>query len=244
MKQKLPQHVAIVMDGNGRWAETQGLPRVEGHRVGVSVVKIVVQSCLEKHISTLSLFAFSSENWARPAVEVDFLMQLFLQALGHEIQDLHHHGVRLHFTGDRSQLSNALCEEMQAAEDLTRKNDQLLLNIVLNYGGKWDILQAAKALARKVLNHEVSIDDIDEPMFESLLNTHGLPDPDLFIRTSGEQRISNFFLWQLAYTELYFTDVHWPDFSVSEFEKALACFSMRRRRYGLIEKQQNENPHV
>ena len=232
------------MDGNGRWAEKQGLPRVEGHRAGVSVVKDIVQCCLEKKIFTLSLFAFSSENWARPTVEVDFLMQLFIQALGREIKELHLHGVRLRFTGNRNQLSQALCEEMRSAEAITEKNDQLILNIVLNYGGKWDIVQAAKTLALQVANGKLLLDDIDEIMFEKSLNTHGLPDPDLFIRTSGEQRISNFFLWQLAYTELYFTDIHWPDFSVSEFEKALACFNNRRRRYGLTEKQLNEKSHV
>ncbi len=232
------------MDGNGRWAKNQGLERIEGHRVGVGVIKVIVQSCLKKKISTLSLFAFSSENWARPVVEVNFLMQLFIQALGREIQELHHHGVRLRFTGDRSQLSNELCKEMQAAETLTEKNSQLTLNVVLNYGGKWDIVQAAKTLARRVSNAEMSLDEIDENTFESVLSTHGLPQPDLFIRTSGEQRISNFFLWQLAYTELYFSEKHWPDFSADEFDKALACFSMRKRRYGLTEQQTNEKPYV
>jgi len=232
------------MDGNGRWAENQGLPRVEGHRVGVDAIKGVVQSCLQKHISTLSLFAFSSENWARPAVEVDFLMQLFIQALSREIAELHQHGVRLRFTGDRGQLSSTLRKEMQEAEVLTAHNQQLTLNIVLNYGGKWDIVQAAKTLAHKVSKGELLLDDINEEVFEQLLSTHGLPQPDLFIRTSGEQRISNFFLWQLAYTELYFSDVHWPDFSAAEFEKALASFNLRKRRYGLTAQQMDEKNNV
>lgn len=225
------------MDGNGRWAENQGLPRIEGHRAGVNAVKTIVQSCLKNKIQVLSLFAFSSENWARPPMEVDFLMQLFIHALGREIKELHKKGVSIRFTGDRSQLSEALCNQMQTAEALTNTNLKLTLNIALNYGGKWDIVQAAKTLASQVASGEVPIENIDEMAFAKLLNTYGLPEPDLFIRTSGEQRISNFFLWQLAYTELYFSDMLWPDFSASEFEQALACFSMRKRRYGLTEEK-------
>ena len=225
------------MDGNGRWAENRGLERIEGHRAGVDAVRDVIQCCLKKKIAVLSLFAFSSENWARPAMEVDFLMQLFLNALKREIQELHQQGVRVRFSGDRSRLSNALCTEMHEAEDLTANNHHLTLNFALNYGGKWDIVQAAKVLAGRVADGVISIETIDEKVFEQLLNTFDLPDPDLFIRTSGEQRISNFFLWQLAYTELYFSEVNWPDFSVSEFEKVLASYSRRQRRYGQIEKQ-------
>ena len=232
------------MDGNGRWAEKRGLPRIEGHRIGVDAVNVVVERCLQKKIPVLSLFAFSSENWARPAVEVDFLMQLFIHALGRELPKLHKNGVRMRFTGDRSQLSTALSAEMASSELLTSDNSQLILNIVLNYGGKWDIVQAAKTLASRVSDGMMLLEDIDESAFAALLNTHGLPDPDLFIRTSGEKRISNFFLWQLAYTELYFSEVHWPDFTDGEFDKALASFSRRKRRYGLIEKQLNEKNNV
>lgn len=244
MNQKIPQHVAIVMDGNGRWAENRGLPRVEGHRAGVGVIKAIVQYCLEKKIATLSLFAFSSENWLRPAAEVDFLMQLFIHVLRQEIQDLNHHGVCIRFTGDRYPLSAKLREEMSLAETLTKQNVKLTLNLVLNYGGKWDILQAAKTLTKQVLDGQLLLDQIDESTFARFLNTNGLPDPDLFIRTSGEQRISNFFLWQLAYTELYFTDVHWPDFTIEAFEEALKCFSLRKRRYGLTGKQMKESSDV
>ncbi len=233
MNQKLPQHVAIVMDGNGRWAENRGLSRIQGHSAGADSVKAIVQCCLQKHIPVLSLFAFSSENWARPAMEVDGLMQLFIQALARELAELHEHGVCLRFTGDRRQLSSALSAEMTVAEKFTSKNSQLVLNVAMNYGGKWDILQAATALARQVSEGLLSPDKIDEAVFSTLLSTHGLPDPDLFIRTSGEQRISNFFLWQLAYTELYFSETLWPDFTASEFEKALDCFMTRQRRYGL-----------
>lgn len=225
------------MDGNGRWAALKDLPRVEGHRVGVETVKAVVESCLKEQIAVLSLFAFSSENWARPASEVDFLMQLFLEALGRDIQELHLHGVSLRFIGDRAQLSNALCQEMRAAEELTAKNQKLILNVALNYGGKWDILQAAKSVARRVANGQLSADEIDETVFDMELSTHHLPEPDLYIRTSGERRISNFFLWQLAYTELYFTEIHWPDFNEDEFAKALDYFSKRKRRYGLTDAQ-------
>ena len=239
MNQKLPQHVAIVMDGNGRWAENRGLPRAEGHSAGVDRVKDIVQCCLQKNIAVLSLFAFSSENWARPTMEVDFLMQLFIQALARELQELHEYGVCIRFTGDRSQLSQALCREMKAAEALTNKNSHLVLNVALNYGGKWDIVQAAVALASQVANGSMPLEAIDETVFLTYLNTQGLPDPDLFIRTSGEQRISNFFLWQLAYTELYFSETLWPDFTPTEFEKALDCFSMRQRRYGLIKEAKN-----
>lgn len=222
------------MDGNGRWAQHRGLERVEGHSAGVDAVKTVIQCCLQKKIAVLSLFAFSSENWARPAVEVDFLMQLFLQALKREIHELHEQGVCVRFTGDRGQLSTVLCAEMEDAEALTAGNHQLILNFALNYGGKWDIVQAATALASQVVNGVVSLENINEDVFSTLLNTHDLPDPDLFIRTSGEQRISNFFLWQLAYTELYFSEVYWPDFTPSEFDKALSFFCTRNRRYGQI----------
>lgn len=235
MKQKLPRHIAIVMDGNGRWAESRGLERMEGHRAGVEAVKPVVEHCLKNEISVLSLFAFSSENWARPQQEVDFLMHLFLQSIQEETKKLHEQGIRIRFIGDRSRLSSDLCGEMQQAETLTTNNQKLMLNFVLNYGGKWDIVQAAKMLASRVANGEVLLDDINESLFAQLLDTAQLPDPDLFIRTSGEQRISNFFLWQLAYTELYFCQVNWPDFSVDEFEKALDFFCMRKRRYGQLE---------
>ena len=244
MNQKLPRHVAIVMDGNGRWAENRDLPRVEGHRAGIDAVKKVVEFCLQKKIPILSLFAFSSENWSRPQSEVEFLMQLFIHALQGEIDELHGHGVRLCFTGARDQLSSNLCQQMQAAESLTASNTNLILNVAVNYSGKWDIVQATKTLATQVQANKLSIEDINEELFAKFLNPGDLPDPDLFIRTSGEQRISNFFLWQLAYTELYFSDVHWPDFSASEFEKALISFSQRERRYGQTSKQLNENKHV
>ncbi|WP_028383698.1 polyprenyl diphosphate synthase [Legionella moravica] len=234
MDYKLPQHIAIVMDGNGRWAENRGLARIEGHKAGVKTVKTMIKSCLEKKIGCLSLFAFSSENWARPIAEVNFLMELFVEALRNELAELNQHGIRIRFTGDREPLSSVLQKEMQEAELLTQNNQQLIVNVVVNYGGKWDIVTAAKKMSRAISNGTIALDEINESNFAQFLDTDGLPEPDLFIRTSGELRISNFFLWQLAYTELYFTEVHWPDFNNEELEFALDSFSKRKRRFGQI----------
>lgn len=235
LEHKLPQHIAIVMDGNGRWAEKRGLARIEGHKAGVDSVKEIIRCCLEKKIKCLSLFAFSSENWSRPVAEVNFLMELFVEALKLELADLNQHGIQMRFTGDRSVLTQALQNEMHAAEELTRNNKQLILNIVVNYGGKWELVAAAKRMTQAVIQGDISLESINEMSFAQFLETEGLPEPDLFIRTSGELRISNFFLWQLAYTELYFTDVHWPDFHKDEFDRALASFSTRKRRFGQLE---------
>ena len=229
------------MDGNGRWAQDRGLDRFEGHRKGVNVVKPTIEFCIQNNIQVLSLFAFSSENWSRPILEVECIMDLFLQALERELPELHAQGICVRFCGDRSQLSSGLRQEMNKAESLTATNKTFFLNFALNYGGKWDIIQATKALADNVAKGLLSVDDIDEQLFAQSLSTNGLPDPDLFIRTSGEKRISNFFLWQLAYTELYFSDVNWPDFSTLEFQKALENYSQRKRRYGKLE---SESTHV
>jgi undecaprenyl diphosphate synthase len=222
------------MDGNGRWAESRGLARIEGHKAGVEAVRTIIRCCVEKKISCLSLFAFSSENWQRPAQEVNFLMELFIEALKNEVNELNQHGIQMRFTGDRTRLSPALQEQMAEAEQVTEHNQQLILNLVVNYGGKWDVTNAAKKMTQAVMNGELDIDDIDEDVFARFLDTSELPEPDLFIRTSGELRISNFFLWQLAYTELYFTDVPWPDFSPQEFELALESFNKRKRRFGQV----------
>lgn len=234
MDYKLPQHIAMVMDGNGRWAEQRGLPRIEGHKAGVAAVKEMIRCCMEKNISCLSLFAFSSENWSRPIDEVNFLMELFVQALQNELSELNAHGVKMRFTGDRGVLAPALQLQMNEAEELTRSNQQLILNVVMNYGGKWDITNATKKICQAVASGDLILSDINEQVFGRYLDTDGLPEPDLFIRTSGELRISNFFLWQLAYTELYFTEVHWPDFNAQELELALASFGKRKRRFGQI----------
>ncbi len=234
LEQKIPQHIAIVMDGNGRWAESQGLPRIEGHKAGVESVRKMIRVCMEKKVACLSLFAFSSENWARPMDEVSFLMELFIESLRRELSELNQNGVRMCFTGDRSLLSPTLQQQMREAESVTADNAQLTLNIVVNYGGKWDLVTAAKKAAQAIAQGQLTLDELDEARFASYLDTASLPEPDLFIRTSGELRISNFFLWQLAYTELYFTEVHWPDFGEEELEKALVSFSKRKRRFGQI----------
>lgn len=222
------------MDGNGRWAQQHGLERMEGHKAGVETVRTVIKCCLEKKIPCLSLFAFSSENWQRPSEEVHFLMSLFITALRSEIDELVQQGIRLCFTGDREPLSILLQEQMAEAEQLTVDNKQLIVNIAVNYGGKWDIVSAAKKMTQAVIDNQIDLADVNEELFNQYIATTQLPELDLFIRTSGELRISNFFLWQLAYTELYFTEVHWPDFSAAEFESALAAFSKRKRRYGQV----------
>lgn len=229
-----PKHIAIVMDGNGRWAESQNLPRLQGHIAGVQTVKKIIQACINHNIPVLSLFAFSSENWKRPEKEVAGLMHLFLQALQEELKELHQHQISVRFTGNLTQLTPTLQEHIAQAEQLTQHNTGLILNIVINYGGKWDILQATEQLLKKILSHELSLEDLNETLFSSFLATKHLPEPDLFIRTSGEQRISNFFLWQLAYTELYFTPVYWPDFNETHFNDALQEFEKRQRRFGHI----------
>jgi undecaprenyl diphosphate synthase len=244
LKQKNPNHIAIVMDGNGRWASQKGLPRIEGHQQGVRVVKEVVKHCLRHEIPYLSLYTFSHENWLRPQEEVEFLMELFLSALQNEIEELSANGVRLRFLGSRDRLSPQLLAQMDAAEQQTLAVQKLNLNIALNYTGKWDIVNAVQTLAKKVANQELKPEDIQDVDFEQGLATHDIPDPDLFIRTSGEQRISNFFLWQLAYTELYFTDVFWPDFNEKSFEEALAFFHSRERRFGMTSQQLRDNQHV
>lgn len=229
------------MDGNGRWATMRGLPRVEGHRVGVEVVRKIVQSCLEKKIAVLSLFAFSRENWARPSDEVAFLMELFIAVINLEVEHFNEHGISLRFIGDRSQLSDTLRQQMETAEAVTRNHQNMILNIALNYTGRWDIVQATKALIEDALSGKLSSADVNETLFDDYLSTRALPPPDLMIRTSGELRISDFYLWQIAFTEFYFTDVKWPEFSVDEFERALSAYQHRERRYGLTSSQLTDN---
>lgn len=222
------------MDGNGRWAQARGLERIEGHKAGLDSVKRAIQACLEQGVQILSLFAFSSENWNRPQQEVQFLMSLFVQALDKEMEQLHQRGIQLQFCGDLTQLSTQLRQKINHCQQLTVENRQLTLNIVVNYGGKWDIVQASKQIATAVKANKLAIDDIDEALFSQYLNTYPLCEPDLLIRTSGEQRISNFYLWQLAYCELYFCDVLWPDFTASHLEQALLHYANRERRFGAL----------
>lgn len=239
-KKRLPQHVAIIMDGNGRWAKQRFMPRVAGHRAGVEAARQIVKACLKHQIKVLSLFAFSSENWQRPAQEVGFLMDLFLSGLEREVAMLHEHHVQLRFIGDRQRFNPKLREKIAEVEALTQSNQGMVLLIAADYGGKWDICQATQQLAAKVKAGELSPEAITPELISAHLSYADLPDPDLFIRTSGELRISNFMLWQLAYAEFYFTSVLWPDFNEQEFEKALAHYEQRERRFGLSSEQLSE----
>jgi undecaprenyl diphosphate synthase len=228
-----PRHVAVIMDGNGRWAEQRRRPRTVGHRAGARAVNVCIDFCLREGIQALTLFAFSSENWNRPREEVGALMRLFLNALDREVDELHRRGVRLRFIGERSQFSPVIRERMAAAEALTAGNAALELTIAASYGGRWDIAQAARRLAEQVAAGTLAPAEIDESRFARELSLAELPEPDLFIRTGGEQRISNFLLWQMAYTELWFTDTLWPDLSEDTLRAALADFAARERRFGL-----------
>ena len=230
----MPSHVAVIMDGNGRWAKKRFLPRVAGHVKGVELVREMVRACLERGIQYLTLFAFSSENWRRPQEEVSLLMQLFVKALEQEVEKLDRNGVRLRVVGDLSRFEPRLQALIREAEATTQNNTRLDLTIAANYGGRWDIMQAMnRLLADRAPGQEV----IEEGDLDPYLSMNYAPEPDLFIRTGGEQRISNFLLWQLAYTELYFTDTLWPDFDTAEFAKAIASYQQRERRFGRTSEQ-------
>ncbi len=229
---ELPRHIAIIMDGNGRWARRRNLPRPMGHREGVKAVRKIVEACRQRGVEALTLFAFSSENWRRPKTEVGLLMDLFVRTLKKEVDQLHRNGVRMRFIGDRTAFEPKLAALMDSAELQTADNTDLTLTIAVNYGGRWDIAEAARRLASKAVNGELKVEDIDSDRLNSETCMADLPEPDLFIRTGGEQRISNFLLWQLAYTELYFTDRLWPEFNAEALDDALASFAGRQRRFG------------
>ncbi|WP_337817125.1 polyprenyl diphosphate synthase [Acidihalobacter sp.] len=234
----VPRHIAIVMDGNGRWARARHLPRPEGHRRGVGATREIIATCLERGVEVLTLFAFSSENWRRPANEVKTLMELFFSALRRERDKLHEQGVRMRFIGDRSAFSDNLRAEMERSEAHTRGNRRMILVIAANYGGRWDIEQAARGYA-EAARTEGGLETVEkgDSVLAPYLATAGLVEPDLFIRTGGERRLSNFLLWQLAYTELYFTDTLWPDFGAAALNEAIADFGKRQRRFGLTGEQ-------
>ncbi len=229
----LPHHIAIVMDGNGRWAEARGEPRPVGHRAGIEPVRKIIRECAKLNIEALTLFAFSSENWRRPETEVAAIMGLFMEALDREVAELHANRVRVRIIGNRQRLSVRLQQRIAEAEALTASNDGLKLQVAVSYGGRWDVLEAAKRLAARAASGEIRASDIDEDLFSAELQLSDLPDPDLFIRTGGDHRVSNFLLWNIAYAELFFTDVLWPDFDEAEFKLALEDFAGRERRFGL-----------
>jgi len=229
------------MDGNGRWAEARGQPRHAGHKEGVRPVRMCIEECARRGVGALTLFAFSSENWQRPTIEVSSLMQLFLDAIDREVADLHKNKVRLRFIGDRHSLSVKLQSRMAASEELTAGNAGLRLQVAVSYGGRWDIVQAARKLAAQVASGALTADAIDEERFAGELALGGIADPDLFIRTGGDHRISNFLLWNLAYTEIHVCDTLWPDFDVPQLEAALASFANRERRFGLTRDQSRDS---
>jgi undecaprenyl diphosphate synthase len=236
---EVPKHVAVIMDGNGRWARKRFLPRIAGHKRGVETVRDLVKKCIEIKVEYLTLFAFSSENWRRPPEEVSFLMGLFMEALKREVSKLHQNNIKLIMIGDRSRFDAGLIEKIESSEQLTANNTGLVLTIAANYGGRWDVLQAVNKLYRA---EPALAGSYNEEHLTPYLSMSYAPEPDLFIRTGGEKRISNFLLWQLAYTELYFTDTLWPDFNEAAFNSAIQSYQQRERRFGRTSEQLSELP--
>ncbi|EGU42895.1 undecaprenyl pyrophosphate synthetase [Vibrio ichthyoenteri ATCC 700023] len=235
--EQLPKHIAIIMDGNGRWAKAQGKPRIFGHKNGVMAVRKTISSAARLGIKAVTLFAFSSENWRRPEEEVGVLMELFITVLSTEVKKLHKNNLRLRVIGDKRRFSQRLQQKIAQAEELTANNNGMVINIAANYGGKWDILEATKSIAAKVQTGELAIDAIDESLMTQYLTMADLPEVDLLIRTSGECRISNFMLWQLAYAEMYFTPTYWPEFNEDSLIEAVSWFVDRERRFGCTGEQ-------
>jgi len=234
--EKTPKHIAIIMDGNGRWAKTRGLPRIAGHWAGAEALRKIVETCIKLDIKVLSVFAFSTENWKRPIQEVNTILNLLLYYLKREVKNLHKNNVKIMLSGDLKDLPQKIIEEIKKSIELTKDNDGLILNIVLNYGARKEIVNACLSICEDVLKGKISLDSIDEHSFGKYLYTKDIPDPDLLIRPSGELRISNFLLWQIAYAELWFTDVYWPDFTPDILNQALYEFKQRDRRFGGLKK--------
>ena len=229
---QIPEHVAVIMDGNGRWAQQRGMRRIKGHREGAGAVRTTVESCRYLGVDVLTLYAFSSQNWGRPSAEVSGLMTLFNHYIKKERARLLRHGIRLHVIGDRSRLSKKLQRAILDLEEESAGNDEMILQVAVSYGGREEILQATRRLAGLAAEQKIDPTAIDEELFSTALYTQGRPDPELVIRTSGEQRVSNFLLWQIAYSEFYYTDTLWPDFDEAELLKAFASFGDRQRRFG------------
>jgi len=240
-KQKLPKHIAIIMDGNGRWATRKGLPRSFGHKQGVSVLKKILKAAKNLGCKVITVYAFSTENWTRPTKEVDFLINLFSEVLKNEIKEIHEESTKIKFIGDLTPFPKNLQEIISSSESLTKNNNKFLFNVCVNYGGRQEIVKVAKELALKSSSGEIKPSEIDEELFNSALLSRGINDPELLIRTSGEKRLSNFLLWQLAYSEIYISDVLWPEFNEYEFLKAIIDFQSRDRRFGGIESLPNES---
>ncbi|WP_449024892.1 isoprenyl transferase [Peptostreptococcus stomatis] len=231
---KVPAHIAIIMDGNGRWAKSRFMPRTYGHKVGVETIRKVVKECSRLGVKYLTLYAFSTENWKRPKDEVSALMGLLVKYLRNELEELHKNNVKILTIGDISKLPQACIEELDHAKEKTKDNRGLVMSLALNYGGRNDLVNAVKKISQEVVDGKISVDDIGDDLISSHLSTKESPDPDLVVRTSGEQRLSNFLLWELAYSEFYFTDIHWPDFDEKELQKAIFAYQSRDRRFGGI----------
>ena len=231
---KVPAHIAIIMDGNGRWAKSRFMPRTYGHKVGVETIRKVVKECSRLGVKYLTLYAFSTENWKRPKEEVSALMGLLVKYLRNELEELHKNNVKILTIGDISKLPEACIEELTLAKEKTKDNTGLVMSLALNYGGRNDLVNAVKNISQDLVDGKISLDDIGDNLISSHLSTNESPDPDLVVRTSGEQRLSNFLLWELAYSEFYFTDIHWPDFDEKELQKAIFAYQSRDRRFGAI----------
>ncbi len=233
----IPEHIAVIMDGNGRWAQQQGHERLYGHNYGVESVREVLKAAKELKVKYLTLYAFSTENWNRPQEEVDGLMDLLIRTIAGEVDELNSKGIRLLTIGDTEGLPEGCRNELKRAIELTSHNVETSLVLALNYSARWEIVEASKIIARKVASGDLTVDQIDDALLTSSLTTSGIPDPELLIRTSGERRISNFLLWQIAYTEFYFADVLWPDFKMDDLFKAVLDYQSRERRFGLVSAQ-------
>jgi undecaprenyl diphosphate synthase len=244
LEKTVPRHVVIIMDGNGRWAKRRGLPRVSGHKAGVDALRNIVEICAVNKIEALTVYAFSSENWKRPGPEVSRLLELFMTSLKKEVDDLNRNNVRLRFIGELKVFPSRLQSQMAKATKKTEANTGLQLSVAINYGGRWDITNAFRQLAGEIVAGKISMDEINEALIASRVSLADLPEPDLFIRTGGEMRISNYLLWQLAYTELYFTECLWPDFDAEEFNTALAWYAGRERRFGRTSEQLRQAHHA
>ena len=242
--QQVPKHIAIIMDGNGRWAKSRHQPRFMGHRAGVKSVEKIVKHCVNSQIEVLSLFVFSSENWRRPSKEVSLLMELFAVALKQQTKRIQKNNARLRIIGDTSKFSTSLQKQIREAQSVTENNTGLTINIAANYGGRWDITQSVQQLAERVKQGTLNVDEITEAHIAAGLSTADIPEPDLFIRTGGEQRVSNFMLWQMAYTEFYFTDTLWPDFDEQVLDTAINSFAQRERRFGKTSEQLQDDKNA
>lgn len=233
----IPKHIAIIMDGNGRWAKSKGLPRVRGHQKGVETVREIVEASAQLGVNYLTLYTFSTENWKRPKDEVSTLMRLIVKSLQNETDELNKNNIKLTTIGDITSLPEIVQKELHQACEKTKNNSRMTLNLALSYSGRWELLEAVKNIIREYENGNINLDDIDEHYFSNFLTTKNLPDPDLMIRSGGEYRISNFLLWQLAYSELYVSNVYWPDFNCRYLEEAIRDFQSRERRFGLVSEQ-------